>query len=156
MAENLEALSAQLLVTEHVEVAGGKGFDVSGLSLDAILILARRRKQDAGELFDTLVSQVGADGGISIEKAEWLGGALLSTAPQIAAEIIALSAGYESVEAAELFRKLPMPSQVDALDKIARLTFTSEMPPKKVFETVVRALAGVGMTQVEREPALLG
>lgn len=156
MTENLEALRAELLVAERVEVAGGRGFDVSGLSLDAILTVVQRHKEDAGELFDTLVAQVGKDDGISLDQAEWLGGALLSAAPAIAAEIIALAAGYQSQEAADIFRQISMPSQIDALDKIARLTFTSEMPPKKVFETVVRALTGVKLTLVGSEPALQG
>jgi hypothetical protein len=156
MAETLEALRAQLLVTERVEVAEGRGFDVSGLSLDAILLIVQRHKKDVGELFDTLVRQVGQDEGISLDKAEWLGSALLGAAPAIAAEIVTLAAGYESPEAVEVFRKVPAPIQLDALDKIARLTFTSEMPPKKVFETVVRALTGVSMTLAGSEPALQG
>jgi hypothetical protein len=38
--------------------------------------------------------------------------------------------------------------QLEALDKIAALTFTSEMPPKKVMETVIRMLGGVTKTLI--------
>lgn len=146
---DIDALQAQLgLVKEHVNVAGGAGFDVGGLSLDSILRIFRRHSAELRGLFDKLV--LGASGGpaISLEQASALGGALLGSAPQIAAEIIAEAAGYDEPEAAALFRQLAGPVQLDALDKIAAKTFTSEMPPKKVLETVARMLSGVSLTLI--------
>jgi hypothetical protein len=146
---DIDALRKQLgLVKEHVNVAGGAGFDVGGLNLDSILRIFRRHSDDLRDLFDSLVS--GADGSpsLNIDQASALGGALLASAPRIAAEIIAEAAGFDDPEAGALFAQLAAPVSLEALDKIAALTFTSEMPPKKVLETVARMLRGVSLTLV--------
>jgi hypothetical protein len=121
---------------------GKREVPVSGLPLDAITDLCRRHWNDLSDLFDNLVGQV-KSGQIDPElnSINWLGGALLSTLPNVAAEIIAVCAGW-SLEAAEVVKAVPFPVQLEALDKIAALTFTSEMPPKKVIEIVVRTLVG--------------
>jgi hypothetical protein len=141
---DIDALRARLLVKRHVNVAGAEGFDVGGVSLDSILRIFRRHGDDLRGLFDKLV---GANG-ISLDQASQLGGALLASAPRIAAELIAEAAGYIEAEAADLFVQLPGPVQLEALDRIAELTFTSEMPPKKVIETVLRHLKGVSLTLI--------
>lgn len=140
MTVDLEALSAELLVTSRVEVAEGRGFGVSGLPLNAVLDICRRHWEELRGLFERLTAEVE---GVSLDQASWLGGALLGASPRIAAEIISCAAGHPSPEAADIYERLPFPVQLDALDKIAALTFTSEMPPKKVIETVVRTLVGV-------------
>jgi hypothetical protein len=134
---DLEALSAELLVTKKVEVAGGKGFAVGGLHLDGILTICRRHREDVTKLFEQVVETGGG-----LEQAAAMSETVLSATPDIAAEIIAFAAGHPDAAEA-VFRKLPFPVQLDALNKIAELTFTSEMPPKKVIETVARTLAGV-------------
>jgi phage-related tail protein len=146
---DIDALRQQLLVTERVNVAGGAGFDVGGVSLDSILRIFRRHSTQLRDLFDNLV--VGAK--VSLDQASALGGALLSSAPEIAAEIIAEAAGYSEPEAVALFRELGGPIQLDALDKIAGLTFTTETPPKKVIETVARMLRGVSLTLIGDQEA---
>jgi hypothetical protein len=144
---DLEALRAELVVTATVHM-GKREVPLSGLPLDAIVDICRRHWSDVGGLFDKLVGQV-ASGDIDPElnTMNWLGGALLAALPQVAAEIITVCAGW-SLEAAEVVRALPAPVQLEALDKIAALTFTSEMPPKKVMETVIRMLGGVTKTLI--------
>jgi hypothetical protein len=147
---DIDALREQLGLTKvRVNVAGGAGFDVGGLDSDSILRIFRRHSADLRELFDNLV--VGS--AISLDQASALGGALLTSAPHIAAEIVAEAAGYPDAAAIEIFRQLPAPILMDALDKIAGLTFTSEMPPKKVIETVARMLRGVSLTLIGDQAA---
>jgi hypothetical protein len=149
---DIDALRARLIAKRHVNVAGTEGFDVGGISLDSILRIFRRHGDDLRDLFDRLAGTNG--GGISLDEASQLGGALLGSAPQIAAELIAEAAGFVEAEAAELFLQLPAPVQVEALDRIAELTFTSEMPPKKVIETVLRHLKGVSLTLIGNAEAV--
>jgi hypothetical protein len=141
MTVDLEALSAELLVTSRVETAEGRGFDVSGLPLNAVLDICRRHWDELAWLFERLT----ADGtAVSLDQANWLGGALLSVHRRACRRdhLVCCRApgarGGRSCSSA-----WPFPVQLDALDKIAALTFTSEMPPKKVIETVVRTLVGV-------------
>lgn len=145
---DIDALRKQLLVTERVNVAGGAGFEVRGVSLDAILRICRRHWGEMGQLFEQVMER--ADGGIGLDlnQAGDIASGLLESVPTIAAEIIAEAAGYSEPDAIELFRKIPAPSQLEALDKIAALTFTSEMPPKKVIEIVLRHLVGVKKTLI--------
>lgn len=142
MAADLEALRAQLLVSKRVEVVGGGGFDVFGLSLPSIVAVCRNHFEDCRQLFMQLASQ-SAGQQVTLAQATAIGDNLLLTAPRIAAEFIARSAGYTESEAVDLFAALPFPVQLDALEKIASLTFTTEMPPKKVLEVVVRAVTGL-------------
>jgi hypothetical protein len=57
MAADLEALRAQLLVSKRVEVVGGGGFDVFGLSLPSIVAVCRNHFEDCRQLFMQLASQ---------------------------------------------------------------------------------------------------
>lgn len=144
MQLDLEALRADLVPTTVVKVAEGKEFAVSGLHLDGILTICRRHWTDAGALFEKFLGDISSpDGTISLEDGGSLGSAVLGGAPRIAAEIIACAAGYSAPEAVDIFAELSFAVQLDALEKIAELTFTSEMPPKKVIEIVARTLAGV-------------
>jgi len=138
---DLSVLEAQLLVSRQVEIAEGRGFGVSGLPLDGIVAICQRHWEQATALFDDVIAKVGGE--LDLEQTNWIGGALLSTVPDLAADIIAVAAGYPAAEAAAVFRKLPFPVQLAALENIAELTFTSEMPPKKVIETVARILVGI-------------
>lgn len=138
---DLAALRAELLVTATVQM-GQREVPVSGLPLDAVVDICKRHWNDVSGLFDNLAEQVqsGEVGG-DLSTMNWLGGAVLAALPQVAAEIIAICSPY-GLEAAPVMRALPGPVQLEALDKIAALTFTSEMPPKKVIETAVRMLVG--------------
>lgn len=141
MTTDLEALRAELLVTAKVK-NGEREFGVSGLSLNAILLICRRHWNALGDLFNSFVERAEGGEDIDLNHTQLLGSALLSAVPTVAAEIIASAAGY-GIEAAEVVADLPFPVQLQALETIAGLTFTSEMPPKKVIEIVVRTLSGV-------------
>jgi hypothetical protein len=150
MTMDLEALRAEVLCTAKVR-NGEREFQVQGLPLNAVLDICRRHWDSVSGLFDKLMSQSEDGQAFTLEQANWLGSAVLTSIPEVAAEIIAVCAGW-GVEAGVVAKDLPGPVQLDALDKIAGLTFTSEMPPKKVIETVVRMLGGVSQTLIG-EPA---
>lgn len=142
MAElNLEELRSRLVATATVQM-GEQEVPVTGLPLDAILDICRRYWSDVSGLFDNLVGDV-ETGKIDADltTVNWLGGALLTSLPQVASEIIAACTPF-GVAAAPVIAATPFAVQLEALDKIAALTFTSEMPPKKVIEIVVRTMVG--------------
>jgi hypothetical protein len=128
------------LPTETVEVPGSDSFAVRGLSLQDVTVLVRKHGPILTMLFEKFKTQTGD---LSPETVAALGTSLLETAPEVASEIIALAEGSAEAEDVEGAARLPFPVQVDALEKIATLTFTSEAAIKKVVETVIRAATGV-------------
>lgn len=126
------------LPSSDVAVPGGDSFSVRGLSLQDISIIVRHHGAAMTLLFDRFIKQSG-DGLPPADMAA-MGRALLEIAPDAAAEMIALSAGEP--EAIDVVRMLPLPVQVDALDKLMGHTFETEQDLKKVVETVIRAATG--------------
>ncbi|AOR76570.1 phage pre-tape measure protein [Novosphingobium resinovorum] len=134
-----------------VEVPGGESFTVRGLSPDKVITLYNRHTGQLSALWDSREN---------ITEVQDLIVSLLSDAPDIMAELIAIASGskvtddfvepdtevnplgltdYErDVEAA---RSLPLPVQMEALLKIGELTFSSSMPPGKFLAVVIK-LAG--------------
>lgn len=137
-----QGLRADLLCSRTIKTAGGN-FVVRGLNAEAIFAIVGRNREALSVLFDRLVVQ--GDGGpqISLDQTETIVVALIDAVPEIVGLIIAASAGPMTDEAVAIARALPAPVQMAALEAVAELTFTSEMPPKKVLETVVRAMGGV-------------
>lgn len=126
---------AALIARRQIKTPGGS-FAVRGLSPDDVFTIYRRHAGEVAGWFDRLQAG-GVD--ISLNAAPVLIGSLLDTAPAIAAEVIALAsdAGVDDEVLADV-RRLPLSPQASALEAIAELTFTQEMPPKKLLEIVVR------------------
>lgn len=75
------------------------------------------------------------------------GETLLTAAPELAADIIALGAnlhrpGTLDSEDAQAAASFPITVQVDALEKIGVLTFQSEIQLQKLIETVIKVASG--------------
>lgn len=121
--------------SETIKTSGGE-FTVRGLSLADITVLVRKHAQAMSEFFDKMKDGESLD----LDNTAMLGGALAEAAPELAAEVIALASGEP--DAIEEARRLTFPTQVDALEKIANLTFDSEGGVKKVVEAVIRAMTG--------------
>lgn len=122
-----------LLPEKEIKVPGGGSFTIRGLNIRDITFLVR---QHSGEI-ETLFAKFSNDA----DNIGEVGMSLLETAPDIAAEVIALAAGER--DAVDVVKNLPFPVQVEALEGVAFLTFDAEGGPKKVIETVLRALRGV-------------
>lgn len=128
----------------EVELPNGDKFTVGGIALNDIMVLVARRQTELNQMFSQFVTaSVDADRSeIADDRARGIAVTLLNTAPDLAADIIAIASGGIDDELVTVVRKLPFPVQLAALAAIAELTFTSEMPPKKVVEMVVQMMQG--------------
>lgn len=122
---------------ELVKVSGGEVFAVRGLCLDDISYLMRRHGPHIKKLFEDFTQK----GEVTVEGVAAFAMPILQSAPEIAAELIACAAGER--DATSITARLPVPVQLDALEKLALLTFDAEGGPKKLLETVLRMAQGV-------------
>lgn len=109
---------------------------VRGLSLDDVAYLVRLHKASLEELFDSFQTE----GDLTAEAAMKFVGPLVQTMPRLAADAIACAAGDH--EDADIAAQLPFPVQVEILELVIGLTFSTEGGPKKLVETVVRLALG--------------
>lgn len=129
-------LKALKLPEATVEFPGG-AFAVRGLCLNDISWLVQRH----GGKLNALFTQFQSDNGeLTAEGVASFALPLLQAAPDIAAELIACASG--DAEDSAIAATLPFPVQLDALEKLAGLTFNAEGGPKKLVETVVRMAQG--------------
>lgn len=136
-----------------VTLADGQKFTVNGLSPSHIFGLYHRHPGELAALF----SKYSEDGELTPEDTQPVAKTLVSMAPLLMAEIIALGTGgdpfddrpldLDTPEGATVWQgdvalaaELTMPVQIDALQKIGDLTFTAEMPPKKFFGVLRKML----------------
>lgn len=120
-----------------VALPGGDSFAVRGLCFDDLAYLVRRHGAKLKKLFEDFTER----GEVTVEGIAMFALPLLEQAPEIAAELIACASGDKNDVG--IAAKLPLPVQLDALEKLADLTFAAEGGPKKVLETVVRMAQGV-------------
>jgi hypothetical protein len=132
--------------TETVETAGGE-FAVRGLSLPDIAEIFEAERAPLSKLFGEIA--VDGAGGVLLDDMAGLAVKLASVAPSVVARIIA-SAADEEDETIAL--ELPFPVQIDALEKIGRLTFATEGAAKKVMETIIRMVKGANAAIKSRQP----
>ena len=120
-------------------LSGGASFAVRGLSLPQITHLVTKYGDEVKRLF----SQAHLDGsGLNLAQMESIGNSILLASPDLAADLIAISAGEE--EAVDVIKSLPFPVQIEALEAILDLTFDSTGGPKKLLEIVTRLFKGLG------------
>lgn len=132
-------------------VSDGGSFTVRGLSLPDIMQIYARHTGELGAWFERLTAG-GDDGGLE-QQASSVAASLISTAPALAAEVIAFGSGSGDDETIAIASELPISVQIDALQTIGDLTFTEAMPPKKVFEIVIQAArAAAAATNPVSEP----
>ena len=128
----MDSLSDLQLPTETVEVPGtGVKLVLRGLSVSDAAELIRKH----GETLNHVYVSSGISGDGEVPPMQDMARALMQTAPLAVAEIIALSNGQPHMVAAAA--RLPFPVQVEALTKIAALTFYSEADLGKFLETVI-------------------
>ena len=140
--------------TATVSLSDGQEFTVSGLSPNHVFGLYHRHRGELGNLYDAITG-----GERDPESIASFAVTLFNNAPLLLAEIVALAAGGDPFDErpidpenpngvtewqAELSAAagLPFPVQVDALNKIGDLTFTSEMPPKKFLSVLLGLMRG--------------
>ncbi len=138
----MAGLTKALIQEREIHTSGGT-FTVGGLDSEAIFGLFQRRRDEIGAFYARIIGAAQGGVAITLDQANSLASGLIADAPEIAAEIIAMASGEPDDEYVAIARALPFPTQIAALEAIADLTFTSEMPPKKVLETVVKMLNGM-------------
>jgi hypothetical protein len=128
-------LSNLVIASERVQVPGNEDLVVRGLGLDSIIFLVRNNQSGLEEIFSKV-----QNGGIEASSVEGLAVTLADRAGPLAFQIIACGVGEpDQWRQAAL---LPLPVQVEALEKIIRLTFAGEGGVEKFLETVTRMMSG--------------
>lgn len=127
------------LPTETVSTPGGP-LTVRGVALADVTALVSHHGPALAGLFKDVIK--GKDITLSVEGVTALGMDALKTAPELVAELIALAADEGDLESIRIAAKLPIPVQVEAVEKIARLTFAMEGGLGKLVETVIRIAQG--------------
>jgi hypothetical protein len=139
-------LSELNFASETISTPGGD-FVVRGLSfLDVMDLVEAHGPALAGAFTRISESQE-----TSLEVVVGMAGKLAKGMPDLAAAVIAAGAGEPG--AIDVAVRLPFPIQVEALEKIGRLTFQTEADVKNLVETAIRMMQGAaGTIQSLRQP----
>lgn len=125
---------------EIVEVTpGGESFAVRGLNVDDIAFLVQRHGETLTAEYERFAA---SDTELSAQAISQFLVPLIDRAPALVSEVIACASDDTSQEAMQTARRVGFMVQVDALEKIADLTFTAAGGPKKLVETVIRLAQG--------------
>lgn len=157
-----------------VKTSDDEGFVVRGLSPRHVVGLYKRHVGELEPLFQRVMQGVQEQGETQAADIEAIVMTLATEAPVILAEVIALASGGDANDADEVTRQhpvtgesistgafdmavliaqnLPFPVQVDAIDKIGRLTFVSDMPPGKFFALVAELAKKVTSAMTSLQP----
>ena len=120
---------------------GAESFHVKGLALTEISVLVREHFPDLDAVFDLFQSGLQ---GMDAQQFQSMALMVVSQAPGLAANIIALAAGEGTAEDAA---QLPAPVQIKALVEIGDLTFKDVGGPKKAMELITALLRKTEVTK---------
>lgn len=136
-----------------VRVSDEESFTVRGVGLNDIMAIYYRHTGGISLAFEKLASQYRSSGQLGSEEVSGIIAGTIQELPIVTAELIAIASGSNVDEDAEfaadvaLALNLGLGAQFAALEAIGKLTFTSEMPPKKFLALIaqrlnVQAMAG--------------
>ena len=117
--------------------------EIRGLSPNDGLTLYYRHAGELSKLFDQFAGKVKAKERVAESEVLQAGAAMVSGAPLIMAEIIVLALDGDPADVEGFARnvsqvmRMSAGMQMDALQKIGELTFSSDMPPGKFFGLVL-------------------
>ncbi len=138
-ADDLAALSGQINPTRTISLPGGAEIVLRGIALNDALIIYRRHTGELSAWFDRLVLQAAEQGDTGFNFDGAVATALIDALPDVTADIVAIAMGYDDPAVTPIVKRMAVAPKVAALEAIADLTFTEDMPPKKFLETVIRA-----------------
>lgn len=121
----------------------GGSVTLRGLGLDDLVKLVRKHGAQMRPLFAELTSKQTLD--LADPSIDAVGMKLLDTAPDLMADVIAFSAGEP--DSAAQAKMLPVGVQIEALEKVFRLTLEAEGGVEKLVETVQRVVRTVSSLQ---------
>lgn len=134
-------LTQALIRRREIEVPDGGAFSVRGLTAEDAFVIYADHAGELGLWFEKLQS---GTGDVSLDAAPVLAASILKSAPGLCAEIIAAACDAAGdPESIAIARQLPIGVQAMALEAVAEMTFTQEMPPKKLMEIVVRMMSNL-------------
>ncbi|MEL4071752.1 hypothetical protein WKW50_16530 [Ochrobactrum sp. GPK 3] len=134
------ALSDYVVETREIAVPKASPLSVRGLSLVDVTRLLSTRGKEIQTFFQKYISEIQAGGNPKADLPANLGQTLLDSAPSLVAEIIAHAA--DEPQAVHQASRLPITTQLEALEAIGQLTFDAEGGPKKFLEAVIRIMSG--------------
>lgn len=134
-----------------VQLPGGNSFAVRGFSLEDITMLIDEQGPVIQQFFDRYSSngQFRADASPVAALMD-----LTKQAPGLTASIISRAADEPGTEAK--IRKLPVGVQIDALQKVAELTFEASGGPGNFVETVISLMRGLGSVAASQSVSMIG
>lgn len=119
-------------------------FSVQGLSLEGLALLVRTHLPDFEGIFDLLGMGENLQQSVDLSM-DRVALRLVTSAPGLTANIIAVASGEDLDVAIEHARKLPFPLQLEALIQIGELTFEEVGGIKKCGETLAILLTKLRM-----------
>lgn len=119
---------------KEIGLPGGDKLSVRGLCVEDVLALILNHKQSLSELFDKYSRDPNVP---DFSEGEFTSG-LVNEFPALAAEVIAHAC--DAPKAADKARKLPLPVQVQAIQAVLLLTFSTVDEAKKFIELVTETL----------------
>jgi hypothetical protein len=143
------ALADRTIPSDTVQIPDGDGFaaeTVWGLTPEHLVILLMGHRS----AMETFYAKV-AEGDLPTDDYMAMVVSMMAEAPALLGALLAC--GFNEPDQAEFCRKLPLSVQVDALDKIAALTFAAEGGAKKLAGTIIRVMQT--MTQSLDDPKAL-
>ncbi len=123
-----------VLPTENIKVPGGGDFTVRGLSMTDVSAILKLHGAALEVVYLERIVR-GSEDPENFNMAA-LGRAVMEAAPLAVAQAIAQAAGEP--DEANKVASLPLPVQVEAMDKILALTFDSSEAVKNFLGTVIR------------------
>lgn len=139
------------LPTEKVDLPGGGDITVRGLGLEDVTVLLQKHGVALAGLFTAITAAKATGGEVDINNMASMAGALAQAAPKAAAEAIALAA--DAADQVDNISKLNLTVQIQVLEKIGKMTFTSERGLGELLEIVINVAKGTtGLVKSLREP----
>lgn len=134
------ALSNIVVPSREVYLENADCFTVRGLCFEDTAILLQEHGGELNGMFQSYIS----DGGVDLDRIDMadLAPKMVKTAPKIVAKVIALAADEPNQD--KVVRNLPFPVQVEALQHVGELTFTSPGSAKKTLETIINMMQATG------------
>lgn len=142
--------------TLPVAVSAEESFTVRGVGLNDILHIYYRHTGALSLAFEKLASQYRSQGGVDADDVSGLIAGAIQEFPLLIAELITIATGADPDDVAafgrwtDVVQRMSVGVQLSAMEKIGALTFTSEMPPKKLFALVARSIGLAQATAGEK------
>ena len=137
----------QVLIPTYVVKAPGSDFAVRALTFAEISTIAKDFAPEAAMAFGKIVSRAklrsAGSQQVTAEEVKDIIRGLLPAAPKLVGAVIALASDEYEPACVEIASKLPVGIQVEAIEQIFQMTFSSDAELKKLVESITRMLGSI-------------